>query len=74
MRKVQAEKMPKGIIDLVTPLKAYRGKWVVLSEDNKKVLVWGGTPEIVMKKAEKKGIIGGTLMSVAKRSYDFYIG
>lgn len=69
------KKIPKGVIDLATPLKGYAGRWVILSDGYKKVLVSARTFDDLLKKGEKKKIRGGIMMRVAKpEDYVHYIG
>lgn len=65
-------KLPRGVIDLRKPLKGYTGKWVILTEDKKKVVESAASLERLVKKAEGKWK-GGHLMHVAK-DYSRYIG
>lgn len=61
------------VIDLITPLRGYANKWVVLSDNQKKVLVSADSLKTLLKEAEKKKIKGGVMMKVA-RDYSHYIG
>ena len=49
-------KQKKGIMDLTKIYKKYKGLWVALSSDEKKVLGKGKTVKAAVKEAQQKGV------------------
>lgn len=59
--------------DLTKILRPYRGEWVALSDDEKRVVGHGPTPEIALKQAHKKGERDPILMRAPDKGIGSYI-
>ena len=60
------------VIDMVKIEKHYRGKWIALSEDQKRVIASGSSLEEALVKAKKKGA-KNPIMSKVPREFLEYI-
>ncbi len=60
------------VIDMVKIEKRYRGKWIALSEDQKRVIASGASLEEALAKAKKKGT-KNPIMSKVPREFLEYI-